>query len=392
MPRRVVIWRSGLLAASETFIRDQGLALRRWRATFVGATRVASAQARDDDVIVFPGDPAGFLRLRLTGRSPRLSAALAETAPAVVHAHFAGDGWLVHRAAAEAGAPLVVTLHGHDVSRQPRAGGVRGARHRRHLRVVLRRAALVLAVSAPLRDLALAHGADPARIRVHHTGVTIPPAGPPAPTRWDVAFVGRFVPKKGTGDLVTALGMLADLRPRAVFIGDGPLAAAARERAAVLRLDATFLGMQDHGEVRRALAASRILAAPSRTAPDGDMEGLPTTILEASARGVPVVSTRHSGIPEAVVHGETGLLGAEGDPAALAAHLRRLLTDEELRQRLGRQARAYAATHFDLHRQTGLLEGFYEEVSDGAATSGRPARPRGPRPPASVPPGRRPGR
>ncbi|GAB1640530.1 glycosyltransferase [Krasilnikovia sp. MM14-A1259] len=390
---RVVVWRSGMLAGAETFIRDQGLALRRWQPVFAGATRVESPLARDDDVIAFADDPGEFLRLRLTGRSARLHQLMGNLAPDLVHAHFAGDAWLVSRAAAAAGAPLIVTVHGHDVTRQPLAAGLRGVRYRRKLSTVFRRAALILAVSGPIRSRALGWcGVDPEKVRVHHTGVAIP-ALQDAPRRWDVTFVGRFVDKKGADDLVEALAALADLRPRVLFVGDGPLAETTRRHARRLRLDATFLGTQEHAAVGQALAATRILAAPSRTAADGDTEGLPTTILEASARGVPVVSTRHSGIPEAVMHETTGLLGPERDPVALAAHLRRLLTNEDLRQRLGRQAREHVRRHFDLDRQTRLLEEMYDEVSTARATRrSHRAGPLVPRPRTPAPPERGPWR
>ncbi|BFU44710.1 glycosyltransferase [Krasilnikovia sp. MM14-A1004] len=392
MTSRVAIWRSGLLSGSETFIRDQGLALRRWQPVFVGATRIESPLARDDDVIAFAADPGEFLRLRLTGRSAQLNRTLGEVSPALVHAHFGGDGWLISRAAAAAGAPLIVTVHGHDVTRQPLAAGLHGIRYRRNLTTVFRRAALILAVSGPLRSRALGCGADPAKVRVHHTGVVIPPLQD-VPKRWDVTFVGRFVDKKGADDLVEALAALGDLRPRALFIGDGPQAEATRRRATRLRVDATFLGAQEHEAVAQALAATRVLAAPSRTAADGDTEGLPTTILEAAARGVPAVSTRHSGIPEAVTHGTTGLLGNERDPVALAVHLRRLLTEEDLRRRLGRQAREHIQRNFDLDRQTRLLEDLYDEVSGATvARHGRGARPLVPRPRTPAPPGRDPWR
>jgi glycosyltransferase involved in cell wall biosynthesis len=113
-----------------------------------------------------------------------------------------------------------------------------------------------------------------------------------------------------------------------------------------------------------------MLAAPSRTARDGDTEGLPTTVLEAAARCLPVVATRHSGIPEAVSDGETGLLSAEGDRTALAASISRLLADAPLRERLGRQGRALVEARFDLAAQTRRLEQLYDEV---AATRSAPA-------------------
>jgi colanic acid/amylovoran biosynthesis glycosyltransferase len=363
--RTVAIWRSCLLPASETFVRNQGGALARWRPVYLGAVRVASRMAASTDVIAYPNTARGrfgWLRLRLTGGSRRLRRLLSGMRPAVVHAHFGGDGWLISRTAAQLGIPLIITLHGLDVTSQAGRPALRGARHRRNLRTAFGRAALIIAVSEFIRLRAIALGADPAKVRVHHTGVPIGPAPAKVTKTWDVVFVGRFVEKKGIDDLVEALGMLRLLRPRALFIGTGPLEEPIRQRAAELDLDATFMGVQQPAVVNRCLAASKVFVSPSRTAADGDAEGLPTTILEAGNAGLPTISTHHSGIPEAVLHGRTGLLCAEGDRTALAAHIHLLLTDADLRTRLGRQARLHIETHFDLSRQTRRLEELYESV------------------------------
>ncbi|MGN9778248.1 glycosyltransferase [Micromonospora sp. H33] len=369
-PPRVVIWRSHLLPGSETFIRNQADALTTWHPSYLGAVKVTSPLSRDTDVIAF-GDSArdrrDLLALKATGRAPRLTRLLRRLRPALVHAHFGGDGWLISRIATDLGIPLVITVHGQDVTRQPALPGLRGARQRRHLRVAFDRATLVVAVSEFIRDRAVALGADPAKVRVHHTGVPVPPLPAATPPVWDVAFVGRLVEKKGVDDLVEALGLLRPRRPRVLFVGSGPLEAPLRARAAQLDLDATFLGAQPPEAVTRHLAESKLLAAPSKTAADGDCEGLPTTILEAASLGLPVVATHHSGIPEAVVHGESGLLGAEGDRAALAGNIARLLADDDLRQRLGREARRHVEDRFDLHKQTRRLEKLYDDAAERAA-------------------------
>ncbi|GAA2615670.1 glycosyltransferase [Paractinoplanes durhamensis] len=360
---RVVIWRSAMLGGSETFVRHQGDALTRWTPTYVGATKVESALSRESDLIAYPSraDRNAFLRLRLTGSSPRLRRMLAGYP--LIHAHFGGDGWLVSGTAAKLDIPLIVTVHGHDVTRQPASGGAHGLRYRRNLGTVFDRAAAIIAVSDVIKSKAIGWGADPAKIRVHYTGVAIPAFVAAQPQQWDVAFVGRFVEKKGADDLLAALASLGPAKPRAVFIGSGPLLSPMTEYARELGVDATFLGTRTPEEVHRVLTASRIFAAPSRTAADGDTEGLPTTIMEAAALGLPVVATRHSGIPEAVTDGETGLLGAEGDRQALAANIARLLADEPLRERLGAQARAYMTAKFDLASQTRRLEDIYDEVA-----------------------------
>lgn len=306
--------------------------------------------------------------------------------PALVHAHFGGDGWLVSHSAVRLGIPLVVTVHGHDVTRQPESPGLRGLRYRRNLRTAFDRATLILAVSGFIREKAIARGADPAKVRVHHTGVPVPAAVPAVPKKWDIVFVGRFVEKKGIDDLIEAVGVIQEPRPRVLFIGTGPQEPAMRDRAAELGLDATFLGLQEPAVVSRYMAESKVLVSPSKTAADGDSEGLPTTILEAASLGIPTVSTCHSGIPEAVVHGETGLLCEEGDREALARNIRAILADDSLRTRLGAQARHRVETLFDLGKETLRLERLYDLAAGwgnaGPATNqpqGQPDRPGGPR-------------
>jgi colanic acid/amylovoran biosynthesis glycosyltransferase len=107
---------------------------------------------------------------------------------------------------------------------------------------------------------------------------------------------------------------------------------------------------------------ARVLCNPSVTAADGDSEGFGMVFTEAQAMGTPVVSHLHGGIPEAVCHGETGLLAPERDVAALATHLHRLLTDNVFWQACSRRATRWVRERFDLRKQTRLLEHIYDEV------------------------------
>jgi glycosyltransferase involved in cell wall biosynthesis len=108
-----------------------------------------------------------------------------------------------------------------------------------------------------------------------------------------------------------------------------------------------------------------LLCAPSVTASSGDSEGLPITVVEALAMGLPIVSSVHAGIPEAVIHGETGFLAAERDSAALASHILQLLKDEMLWQRFSTQSRERARSVFNLQKQARALENIYEVVLKG---------------------------
>jgi colanic acid/amylovoran biosynthesis glycosyltransferase len=107
---------------------------------------------------------------------------------------------------------------------------------------------------------------------------------------------------------------------------------------------------------------AEIFALPSQTAKSGECEGLPIVILEASACAVPVVSTYHSGIPEAVIDGETGFLVLEKDARCLAQKLDILLSDRSLGKKMGAQGRELIDEKFDIRQQTAKLETIYNSL------------------------------
>jgi glycosyltransferase involved in cell wall biosynthesis len=123
-----------------------------------------------------------------------------------------------------------------------------------------------------------------------------------------------------------------------------------------------WLGAAQHSTVRSWLQRASVFCLPSCTALNGDSEGLPISLLEANASGIAVVATRHAGIPEAVVDGDTGLLVGERDASALAEALDALLSSESQRQAFGARAREMTQKRFDLFRQTHALEQLYEGV------------------------------
>jgi len=225
----------------------------------------------------------------------------------LVHAHWLPSGF----AAIATGKPYVLTVHGTDAELAGRLPAL--------FRPVVRRARSVLSVSESLTETARTLGARD--VRVVPVGVSVPDeiAGPDEPPH--VLYVGRLSEEKGILDLLKATAGV----PLAV-VGDGPL----RDRVP------SAIGFVPPAEVGAYLERAAVVVCPSRR------EGYGVVAREAMAHGRPVVATRVGGLAEAVVDGETGLLVAPGDVAALRAALERLLSDPALAARMGAAGRERA--------------------------------------------------
>jgi glycosyltransferase involved in cell wall biosynthesis len=303
-----------------------------------------------------------FRRDRTANRGRRFGQALvlAHELPAGVtrlHAHFLHTPASVARYAARLlGLPWTVSAHAKDIWTTPdwekreKLADCRwlvtctavGATHLRAL------APAAAAPHAPERVMLAYHGIDLARFEPSKTAR--PGRDGSAPDDPVVLLsVGRLVAKKGYDDLLAALAALPrELHWRFVHIGGGELGATLRARAATLGLAERieWRGARAQDEVLTAYRAADLFALASRVADDGDRDGLPNVLMEASSQELAIVSTRVSAIPELIAHGTTGLLVPPSDPAALADALARLIAAPALRHQLGRQARARLADGF----------------------------------------------
>ncbi len=153
-----------------------------------------------------------------------------------------------------------------------------------------------------------------------------------------ILFVGRLAEKKGVRYLIKAVRSEAMRRMDAMLViaGDGPLREELMSLAREQRLDAgksceiRFLGAKTHEELRVIYASADVAVIPSVTAADGDQEGLPVTLLEAMASGVPVVASRTGGIGQVISDGVNGLLCEERNVTQLTVQISRLLSDQVL--------------------------------------------------------------
>lgn len=177
-----------------------------------------------------------------------------------------------------------------------------------------------------------------------------------------VMHISNFRPVKRVLDVVAIFAKIRKALPaKLLMIGDGPTLGCARREASRLRMneDVIFLGRQR--DVEGLLPLADLFLFPS----DGESFGL--AALEAMSCGVPVIGAHAGGLPEVVLHGETGYLADVGDVNTMAAYAQIILRDKALRERLGKAAREVAEDRFEEGKVVEQYEGYYRDVLDGRA-------------------------
>lgn len=228
-------------------------------------------------------------------------------------------------------------------------------------------AAFVVCISEFSRSqvMAFTDAASWDRLHIVHCGVDVdtlqpngrgdPHAGPP-----EIICVGRLVDVKGQLVLLEAFGRLRAERGIDVhltLVGDGPARATLEGRVAELGLGGVveFTGALSHPEALERVRAADVFCLASFA------EGVPVSLMEAMALGVPAVSTRITGIPELIRDGESGILVAPGNVDELVDALARAITDRELRGRLITRGRAAVESGYDVRETVGRLHGVFEQ-------------------------------
>lgn len=223
-------------------------------------------------------------------------------------------------------------------------------------KILFKKSQAIIAVSDHMKKRLLNLGATPDKIFVNRCGVDTYFFHRENSLTAQLLFVavGRFVDKKAPHLTLLAFKKVSERCPEArlIMIGDGPLLEVCKQMAKALRIVSSveFLMVRTPNEIAEILRKARAFVQHSLRTSYGDSEGIPVAILEASASGVPVVATRHSGIPEAVINGETGFLVEEGDIDAMAERMLLLLRDPNLAERMGRAARERIIKHFSIEK------------------------------------------
>jgi len=370
--RRIGIYRTVFPLISETFIEQQARALRSFEPVMLMRSLHGSITM---DHIALERLPMGRLRAKLfslTGASVLFWQPQQFKNIVLIHAHFGPDATYALPLARMLRVPLVVTFHGFDCTAQRRSlltsGRFSDLRFLMMKKVLQKRAARVIAVSKFVEDRLLEQGFPRDKVVQHYIGVdtdTFCPSLRKTQERY-ILCVGRHTEKKGIDTLLHGFARIAHRYPDVslIQVGSGQLTSKLSELAETLGIAQRirFLGERFPKEVLKLMQGAELFVLPSRTAASGDSEALGIVFNEASACGIPVVATRHGGIPEAVINGETGILVKEDNDLALADAMDQLLGDPGVARQLGKRGREYVCDVFDLAKQTEKLEMLYEEI------------------------------
>lgn len=277
------------------------------------------------------------------------------------HAHFATSAASIVNLSRRMGGPTYsVTAHAKDIYDQ----AVRIDRLRRRLT----EAEFVATVSAANRDHLASLVAGRVPLHVIHNAVDLERLrrrGPHRPGGRMVLAVARLVEKKGLADLIAACAILAErgVSLRLEIAGDGPLRGELEEAAGRAAIPVIFHGSLPYEEVLELYRRAAVFCLPCVVATTGDRDGLPTSVLEAMALGVPVVTTAVNGLREVVVDGRTGRVVPERDPHALADALAISLSDAELAGQLAASARLLVERGFTVQRSVAALRALFPEAA-----------------------------
>jgi len=372
----------GFVAPTETFIVNQIRSLRGFQPIVLCHHRLQQAPETFpvvalDQILAGRAALVDRLAYSVARQLPRASASLLATQAksagvSLLHFHYLVDARFFLALKWLTGLPTVVSGYGYDVSSFPR----RFLGYGRHcLKLLFRGMELVLAMSQDMRQDLLALGCPDQKIRVHYHGADTGRFAFPEREYLDreevtLLICGTLEIKKAQHLVLRALRLaegdgLLRRRVRVELVGDGPMRRGLEEQVASYnwRDRVRFAGHipYEGDALVQAYHRADLFALPSITV-KGDKEGIPGTIVEAMASGLPVLSSTHGGIPEIIESGRDGLLVREGDLDEMARGLAELVNSSALRQRLGRVAAERAARELGLQVRTRNLERIYAEL------------------------------
>ena len=371
MKPRVLAYADKMFTPSESFIHRSYKAFDRLEPVFIGhEQRTQTPQgmrAIKLGELHGPFGEAGFKQFGIV--SDKLKARLLAEKPVAVHAHFGKSGAYALPLAKALNLPLVTTYYGGDATKTSNTEDNFFRVYNRRRAQLWRACALILPCSDFIRRELEARGCPPGKMIVHHNTADPDRFVPGEKTKL-ILFAGRWTEKKGIDTLIAALARLGPKLDgwRVRLVGDGELKAPLVAQLEAAGVKAELPGWVAADEMPKQFAQAMIHCVPSKRAASGDAEGLPLVCIEAMLSSCALLATRHAGITECVREGETGYLVDEGDDAALAERLERMIADPATTLRMGEAGRAFALSDFNLITQSKRLEEHLLRVAKEAKT------------------------
>ncbi|MEM7143964.1 MAG: glycosyltransferase [Verrucomicrobiota bacterium] len=291
---------------------------------------------------------------------------LREWKPALVHVYYGHKAVKYRRMLAASGVPYVVSFHGVDVVKF-----MDDPEYVRELGLVFEEAELVMARSESLLAKLEMLGCSRDKLRLNRTPIPFDSfpfrrREVPSDGEWRVVQACRLIAKKGLMTVLSALPAVVGQRPklRYTICGRGPMEDELRARIEREGLGehVRLAGWVDQEALKAIYGESHVFLHPSEVTESSDQEGVPNSMLEAMACGLPVVATRHGGIPEAMEDGKDGFLVAEKSPDEIADALLRLTGDGDALGRYSEHASDTVRERFGFAEQIACLENWYEEA------------------------------
>ncbi|WP_181276801.1 glycosyltransferase [Arcticibacter pallidicorallinus] len=282
----------------------------------------------------------------------------------VVLAEYGTTGAMVAEACKLADVPLVIHFHGADAHHHSTIN-----EYQDWYRRAFQYASTIIGVSNDMINSLQRLGAPREKLVLNPYGINterFAPAHENTNRSNSFLFVGRFVSKKSPQTTIKAFYEVLKRSPEArlIMAGGGPLLEESKTLTQELGIadKVNFPGVLPSDEISQLLKQSCCFVQHSVTPPDGDMEGTPNTILEAAAAALPVVSTRHAGIKEAVIEGKTGYLVDEYDTTGMAEKMVAILSSPEQAAEMGREGRKHIMQNYTLSDRIARLNAILEEA------------------------------
>jgi colanic acid/amylovoran biosynthesis glycosyltransferase len=267
----------------------------------------------------------------------------------IVLAEYGTTGIAVMNACERANIPFVVHFHGYDAYKHECL-----QQYSDSYKLMFKKAAAIIAVSRDMVEQLVSLGAERKKLSYIPSGADTDMFRGAAPGDSEPIFVsvGRFVDKKAHYLTLLAFKKVNERFPQArlIFAGNGPFLGICKEIANAYGLNGsvTFLGSVSHEKIAEIMRMARAFVLHCITPDSGNREGTPNVIMEASAVGLPVVSTKHTGIMDVVVHGETGFLVEERDIDAMADYMLKLIENPKLAEKMGQAGRERIKQYFTI--------------------------------------------